>query len=253
MKRRARVTSGTPGQDGVLALDEARALENHLGGTSAVKYRRYQYDLISPHLGRSLLEVGAGLGEFSEQLTQLERLVLTDTDPLCLTRLSERFAGRDDVTVAPMDLDGKLELEEPVETVLAMNVLEHIEDDVAALRGMAAMTTPGGNVVLWVPAYMQLYGEFDRLVGHYRRYTPKSLTAVVKEAGLVTDLVKPVNLLGGIAWWAAVRRGGAQSSSSKLVDYYDRFVVPMTRTLEKRWTPPFGQTVLCVARKPDAA
>ena len=87
MSKKPRVTAGTPGQDGVLALDEARALENHLGGTDAVRYRRYQHALIAPHLGTSLLEVGAGLGEFSEQLTHLDRLVLTDTDPLCLERL----------------------------------------------------------------------------------------------------------------------------------------------------------------------
>jgi SAM-dependent methyltransferase len=239
-----------PGEDGVLGLEEARALENHLGGTDAVNYRRYQYDLISPHLGRTLLEVGAGLGEFSAQLTGLDRLVLTDTDPFCLERLRGRFEGREEVSIAPMDLDGRLALEEPVETVLAMNVLEHIEDDVAALKGMASMTADDGNVILWVPAYPQLYGEFDRLVGHFRRYTPASLSDVVRAAGLVADVIKPVNLLGGIAWWAAVRRGGAQSSSSKLVTYYDRVVVPTTRILERRWVPPFGQTVVCVARRP---
>jgi hypothetical protein len=87
-------------------------------------------------------------------------------------------------------------------------------------------------------------------VGHHRRYTPASLRATVEAAGLVPDVLRPVNLLGGIAWWAAVRRGGAGSASEWLVRAYDRLVVPVTRALERHWRPPFGQSLLCVARRP---
>ena len=82
-----------------------------------------------------------------------------------------------------------------------------------------------------------------------RRYTPATLTAAFERAGLRPVDVRPVNLLGGIAWWAAVRRGRAGSASERLVRAYDRFVVPVTRALERHWSPPFGQSVLCVARR----
>jgi hypothetical protein len=108
---------------------------------------------------------------------------------------------------------------------------------------------PDGAVVLWVPAYPALFGDFDRLVGHHRRYTPASLRTTVEAAGLVPEVLKPVNLLGGIAWWAAVRRGGAGTASPRLVRAYDRLVVPVTRSMERYWTPPFGQSLLCVARR----
>ncbi len=140
---------------------------------------------------------------------------------------------------------------EPVATVLAINVLEHIEDDAEALRRMAAMTCPGGTVVIWVPGYQQLYGEFDRAVGHVRRYTPTTLGAAFERAGLAPVQVKPVNLLGGIAWWLTVRRGGVGRQKPGLVRIYDRFVVPTTRFVERRVTPPFGQSVLGVASVPD--
>jgi hypothetical protein len=112
------------------------------------------------------------------------------------------------------------------------------------------MTERGGRIVLWVPAYMRLYGDFDRAVGHVRRYTPRTMTALIRNAGLDPEIVKPVNLLGGIAWWVTVRRGGVGTPDPRLVRTYDRFVVPVTRVVERRVTPPFGQSVLAVAGVP---
>ncbi len=91
---------------------------------------------------------------------------------------------------------------------------------------------------------MQLYGDFDKKVGHVTRYTPKTLGATVREAGLAIHTLKPINFLGGIAWWAAVRRGGVGYPDPRLVKIYDRTVVPATRFIERFITPPFGQTGL---------
>lgn len=227
-----------------------RELENHLGGVHAHRYRDYQFSLIGPHLGRSVLEVGSGLGDFSAMITQARRLVVSDTGPACLDALRRRFDGDPRVDVIELDLDAEVALAERVESVLAMNVLEHILDDVAALAALGRLLLPDGAVVLWVPAYPALYGDFDRMVGHHRRYTPASLRSTVEAAGLVPEVLRPVNLLGGIAWWAAVRRGGAGTASARLVRAYDRLVVPVTQNLERLWSPPFGQSLLCVARRP---
>lgn len=214
-----------------------------------VRYRRFQFELIAPHCGRSVLEVGSGLGEFSAQFTDLDRLVLTDVDPEALRALRARFPGAG-VEVVGLDLDGQAELDTLVDSVVAVNVLEHIEDDVAALRALARLVRPGGTLVLWVPGYMWLYGGFDRRVGHHRRYTPATLQAAATAAGLAVDACHPVNLLGALAWWVAVRLGGTGTPRPGLVRAYDRLVVPATRFLERRVRPPFGQSVLCVARRP---
>jgi SAM-dependent methyltransferase len=232
------------------AFSEATGRDLEQGGADQPRYRRYQHDLIAPHCGRSVLEVGAGLGEFAAQFTGLDRLVLTDADPDAVDLLAERFADRPEVEARQLALGGALSLDKPVDTVLAINVLEHIEDDAAALRSLAGLVIPGGTIVLWVPAYQQLYGEFDRRVGHFRRYTPATLRDAFERAGLTVELAKPVNLLGGIAWWAAVRRGGSTRPSPRLVSIYDRFVVPVTRAVESVVPVPFGQTVLGVARVP---
>ena len=112
------------------------------------------------------------------------------------------------------------------------------------------MVAPGGRIVLWVPGYEQLYGDFDRKVGHVRRYTPATLTAAFDRAALRPVEVRPVNLLGGLAWWATVRRGGVGTPNPRLVRAYDRWLVPTTRFVERRVRPPFGQSVLGVAEVP---
>lgn len=230
------------------------ALENHLGGEDARNYRRYEYDLIAPHVGRSMLEVGSGLGDFSAQfLPHLTRLVVSDNDPYCVEQLAKRYRDDPSVEVIELALPAEVPLSEPVDTVVAMNVLEHIEDDVSALRRLARATRPGGRLVIWVPGYQQLYGDFDRKVGHVRRYTPKTLGTAITAAGLTVEVLKPINFLGGIAWWLAVRRGGASYPNPRLVRLYDRTVIPVTRVIERFVRPPFGQTVLCVARVPQPA
>ena len=247
--------SPEPGADGPAALiqpaSSPTSLENHLGGADGRRYRTYQFDLVAPYVGRSLLEVGSGLGHFSERFDgRLEHLIVSDNDPYCISQLRERYRDRDDVEVLDLALPGEVKASCKVDTVVMMNVLEHIPDDAQALRDLAACVEPGGHIVIWVPGYMQLYGEFDLTVGHVRRYTPKTLRRVVESAGLMVEVCKPVNFVGGIAWWLAIRRFGVGSVNPVLASLYDITVVPVTRALERIIRPPFGQTVFCVAKLP---
>lgn len=236
---------------GAFSQATGRSLEDSSGADQR-RYRAFQLEMIGPHCGPSVLEVGAGLGEFAAQFRGLRRHVVTDVDPDCVASMAERFRDRPEVSARQLDLTrGAIDLGEPVSTIVAINVLEHIEDDAGALRALASMVEPGGRIVLWVPGYEQLYGDFDRAVGHVRRYTPRTLTSAIVAAGLTPDLVRPVNLLGGIAWWLTVRRGGVGQPRPGLVRFYDRFVVPVTRFAERRVVPPFGQSVLAVAVVPD--
>ena len=225
------------------------ACEHAFGATPAPRYRQWEFDLVAPFLGRTVLEVGSGFGYFAEKLAEagLDRLVLSDPDQRCVASLRRRYADRADVEVVKVALPGRLDIGDPVESAVAMNVLEHIDDDAQALREVAAVIVPGGRIVLWVPAYMQLYGAFDRKIGHFRRYTPATISATVERADLSVRHVRPVNMLGAIAWWLAIRRARAGRPHPKLVWLYDNLVVSASRTLEKLVRPRFGQSVLCVA------
>lgn len=246
-----RITMTDDSGSGAFTQATGRDLEDS-SGENQQRYRAFQFEMIARHCGPTVLEVGAGLGEFASQFRALERHVVTDVDPECVASMAERFRDRPEVEAVQLDLTrGPVDVGAKVSTVIAINVLEHIEDDREALRTLAAMVEPGGRIVLWVPGYQQLYGDFDRRVGHVRRYTPATLRAAVVGAGLVAQEARPVNLLGGIAWWLTVRRGGVGQPRAGLVRAYDRFLVPCTRFLESRITPPFGQSVVGVAVVPS--
>jgi SAM-dependent methyltransferase len=226
-------------------------VENRLGGTAAPRYRKWQIDTVGPYCGRSVLEVGTGMGHFAAELDKLglDRLVLGEAEPYALERLRHRYGGRDDVDVAELQLPGPVNIGDPVETIVAMNVIEHIDRDTDAIRDLATAVVPGGRLVLWVPGYPALYGDFDRKVGHVRRHTPASMRETVERAGLEVRMCRPINLIGGIAWWMAVRRGKVGYPKPSLVWAYDNVGVPLSRLIERAIRPPFGQTVLCVAVK----
>src|SRR5262245_34087891 len=93
------------------------ALENHLGGDEAKNYRQYEHDRVAPHVGRSILEIGSGLGHFAEQfLPRLDRLVVSDFDPYCVERLEKRFADDERVGVLQFGLPTKIPLDDKVDT-----------------------------------------------------------------------------------------------------------------------------------------
>jgi SAM-dependent methyltransferase len=245
---------GAPDTPGAAQVAEGGASIHALGLedlATAHRYHRYLHGLLAPYLGPSVLEVGAGLGDFSSQLLDRDRLVVNDHDPVCLRALDERFGQRPDVEVLGAEVL-RLEVDPPVDTVVAVNVLDRLDDDVAALRAMARTARPGGRLLLVVPAHPGLAGAYDQALDRRRRYSTEDLRGAVEAAGLLPEVVRPVNLLGGLAWWAAVRVGRQARPTPVLVRLYDRLVVPAERLLERRVQPRFGQSILCVARVPEA-
>jgi SAM-dependent methyltransferase len=255
MNRTAPTPSADPSAAEPTALEadgSGYTIENRLGGTAAPRYRKWQIESVRPYCGRRVLELGPGMGHFAAELDALglDRLVLADTEEYALKHLRQRFAGRDNVEVVELTVPGPVDVGDPLDTIVAMNVIEHIDDEIGAMRDLATALVPGGRLVIWVPGYPALYGDFDRKVGHVRRHTPATLRTAVERAGLEVKVCRPVNLLGGIGWWLAVRRGGVGYPKPALVWLFDRVGIPFTRALERFVRPPFGQTVFCVAVKP---
>src|SRR5256885_1330349 len=145
---------------------------------AAPRFNRWMFERLRPWIGRRVLEIGAGIGNMSAFLVDqahVDRVVLTDTEPVYLGHLRERFAGRPHVSVAELRLPAVSSglLAERLDTVVCLNVLEHIEDDAASLRAMHDLLRPdggkGGRLVLLVPALRLLYGTLDEALGHFRR------------------------------------------------------------------------------------
>ena len=140
--------------------------------SAAPRYAAWQVEMLQPYLGRRIMEVGSGTGNISACLRALnpELLVLTDTDPWYLDRLRTAFSGDPVIQFADVTLPdptaGKRFAPLRLDSVAALNVLEHIEDDLGSLRTMSQMVVPGGRVVLLVPALPALYGTLDTELQH---------------------------------------------------------------------------------------
>jgi SAM-dependent methyltransferase len=216
----------------------------------ARNYRRWLVDLALPHLGDDPLEVGSGLGHYAADWAAagVPRWTASEADPTRLAQLRERFAG--DPVVRVRELAVPIEETASHSAVVAYNVLEHIPDDVGALRAFAGLLRPGGRVVLVVPAFPSAMSEFDLAIGHQRRYRRRTLRAAAERAGLTVEVLHHVNWIGLLAWYLTVKLLKGRPKAGLLLTVYDRGVVPWLRRLEARVTPPFGQSLLLVARKP---
>jgi ubiquinone/menaquinone biosynthesis C-methylase UbiE len=222
---------------------QSRVLEDL---SEAVNYRRWLAGLVRPHLGDDPIEIGSGIGDYAaEWLPALPRMTVTEADDTRLKMLHERFTDDSRVTVRRLELPAV----EPGRhsALVALNVLEHIEDDADALRGAARLLRPGGTVVLMVPAFPSAMSRFDRAIGHFRRYTKASLIATLQRADLLVHDVRYLNPIGLINWYLVCRMLGTFPRNGRLLRCYDRVVVPVARRLEHRWRPPFGQSLFALA------
>jgi glycosyltransferase involved in cell wall biosynthesis/protein-L-isoaspartate O-methyltransferase len=214
-------------------------------------YADWIADLLRPHLGKSVLEVGAGHGSITERLaTGDRRVIASDLSPRCVQRLRDRFGDRGDIEVVEGDARTGA-AGRHIDSAVLVNVLEHVEDDVQALRDLYDALEPGGSIVVFAPGMPSLYGAFDERVGHFRRYTRSTLATALARAGFDVPSAEYVNAPGTLAWWLVVRRLGASPTQGGLAAIYDRAVVPIARRIESATPPRFGQSVLAVGRKRD--
>jgi SAM-dependent methyltransferase len=219
------------------------------GLATAVNHRRWFVELALDRLGEHPIEIGSGLGDYAlEWAPHFERFTATEADPERLLQLKERLAGQTNVEVRQMFLP--TDEENDYSGAVSYNVLEHIKDDVAALRSMGRLVRPGGAVVLIVPAFPFAMSPVDVATGHFRRYTRRSMATALHEAGLRVEELRYVNALGLIGYYLATSICRMKPKEGPMVGFYDRFVLPATKGAERLVRAPFGQSVFAVARVP---
>jgi glycosyltransferase involved in cell wall biosynthesis len=213
------------------------------------RYNRFLWELVRPFVGRTILEIGSGTGLMTKYLASRGDLTATDLDPQYVELLGRTFADRPNVHVRPLDLarlatDGVPK--RSFDTVVCSNVLEHIEDDRAALAAMRDVLVPGGRVVLVVPALKPLYGSIDAAIHHHRRYSREEAAEKLRAAGLEVEHLSYFNMVGVPGWYlnaVVLRRRAVPGFQAKINDW----LVPWLR-LERRFGPPVGMSLLAVGR-----
>jgi SAM-dependent methyltransferase len=211
----------------------------------AVKYNRFLLDTVRRHAPRSgrVLDFGAGAGQFAVPMAQLG-FDVTALEPD--ERLRARIASAGVRAVSGPDdlLDGSLQY------VYTLNVLEHIEDDVGALRRLCAKLAPDGRLLIYVPAFPLLYTSMDAKVGHVRRYTRRTLIAAVRTAGFQVERAAYVDSLGFLAALVFKAVGDRDGEiNPRALKLYDRVVFPLSRIIDRAAQCCLGKNLLLIARR----
>jgi ubiquinone/menaquinone biosynthesis C-methylase UbiE len=234
-------------------LGDQRVQSEVLEGLSMCKnHRKWFVSFALPYLGDHPIEVGAGLGDYAEEwLAHVPRMTVAEAEADRLVALKERFSDSSNMDVRELLLPVSDAEPGQYSAAVSYNVLEHIEDDIGALRSMAQLVRPGGHVVIVVPAFQWAMSPADVATGHVRRYTKKTMRAAMAAAGL--DIVKLhyANTFGLLGYVLTTKIMRLMPGPGKIVWVYDRFVAPATRFAERVVTPPFGQSVVAIARVPQ--
>jgi SAM-dependent methyltransferase len=214
-------------------------------------FNEHLFRAIRPWIGDVVLEAGSGHGNITEHLLGCAEVVVTDHEEGPLARLRAAFGAYDNATVARWDMREPLPAEASgvaVDTIVCLNVLEHIDDEARALDGARRiLQATGGRLVLLVPAHPTLFSPIDEKLGHRRRYTPSSLRAALTRAGFEVERLAWFNLLGLPGWWLNGRVLGRDRLPTWQLGLFG-FVSRLWLPVERRIPLPVGLSLLAVGR-----
>lgn len=223
----------------------------------AVNYHRWILQSIKPYLGRRLVEVGAGTGSFSEMLLE------SPCDTLALLEPSRPMYEKLKARVSKAETSLKVEaynatfaqVAEQVrdahrpDSILYINVLEHIAEDEAELALVQRTLSEHGRIFIFVPALSWLYGRFDEEVGHVRRYAKAELEEKCRRAGFKIIKSRYFDLVGVLPWYVKYRILKSDRMEPWAVQFYDRYVLHLTKAIESVIAPPVGKNIILIAEK----
>lgn len=218
----------------------------------APKFNEWMYESVKPWLGTRVAELGVGRGNVSRYIRRDREVLLTDYRIDYLTELRDRWTDRRDVRIGKLDMqvreDYALLREFAPESVVFLNVLEHIEDDRAVLRNLFAEVPGGCRIVVLVPYNMRLYSHVDKELGHFRRYGEWELEGKMRDAGFEVEKQFFFNKAGVVAWYVFNTLGGQKALRPWQLWLYGK-LTPVFRLLD-RVLPTSGLSTVVIGRKP---
>jgi SAM-dependent methyltransferase len=215
------------------------------------RFTLWMCDTLRPLVGDRVLEIGAGIATLTEQFIPRARYVVGDINPNYLHYLDGYALGKPYLEVRKVDaVDARdfQDLRDSFDTVIMINVLEHVHDEAAALANVRSALSRGGHAVILVPQGPHLYGTLDTALAHRERYTRAGLRASLERAGLEVVSIQDFNRFSVPGWWLngkILKRQTFSRVQLKLVDT----AVPVIRHVD-RWFPWDGQSLIAVARQP---
>ncbi len=224
--------------------------------SKAERFNRWMFKTIEPFCAGRILEVGSGIGNISKYFLDAGySIALSDIRGNYVAHLKRTFSKQSRIIdIFQMDLvDPNFRekfgyLMETFDTLFSLNVIEHIENDLLALQNATYLLKKGGNLVILVPAFSALYNQFDQSLGHFRRYTRKSLKKILEHQNLEIIHTQYFNLAGILGWYVSGKLQKNETIPGGQMDLYNR-LVPVFKLLDKLTLNTVGLSVIAVGRK----
>jgi glycosyltransferase involved in cell wall biosynthesis len=219
--------------------------------SDAPRFNRWMADTIRPYIGKSVLEIGAGIGNLTRLLiARRKRYVATDLDREHLERLRCRLMARPNLETAQLDAaraEDHVPFRGQMDTVVCLNVVEHIKDDLAALRNIHALLQEGGRAVILVPEGQNIFNSLDEELGHWRRYSEDQLRQRMTEAGFDVEAMLRFNRISRPGWWLNGNILRRRTISRVQLRNFDRLVW-LWRRLDT-WLPWSPTSIIVIGRR----
>lgn len=201
-------------------------------------FNDWLYAKIAPYVAGDVLETGSGIGTFSEKIVRdcAGAVYLTDINQKFIDHLRQTFAGHPQVTVAKLDLGTAADfaaIGRSFDTIVCANVLEHVQDDVLALKCMGSLLKPKGKIVLLVPCHQFLFSALDTAEGHFRRYSKKDVEAKAARAGFTITAAFWFNFFAIPGRWVNGNLLRAKQTHAEAFGWFNR-LVPVFRFIEEK-------------------
>lgn len=234
-----------------MIIKEYKAYTGHVtleSMSNAKWYNNWTINIFKSHLQGDILEVGCGIGSFTKMLVPYGNVHAIDIDEDCIEQTRQAISQQEKVGFGNIENGDYFFQEKLFDTITCINVLEHIEYDKQALKNIHHLLKPAGTLVLLVPAHPFLYGQIDKEIGHYRRYTKKGIIELLEDADFDIVHTRKMNFLGGIGWWFTGKILKDTSVSEKKLQFFDK-IAPFILPIEEKIEPPIGTSVLAIAKK----
>jgi SAM-dependent methyltransferase len=227
-------------------------LSASIGILEATKnYNRWIFDNIKNFIGQNVLEIGCGTGNITDYILEKDRNITgIEIDHAFACHAGKKYKGNKSVKIIHGDfLKMKNIKKNHYDTVVTLNVLEHIKNDSLAISKMRASLKKGGTAVMLVPAMHFAYGALDKELGHFRRYEKKDMEKLYAGCGFKIERIFYMNFFGAFAWAFNSRLLGRKDFPQNQPVLFDRFFVPVLKPLEKLIPPFMGQSLIAVGKK----
>ncbi len=214
----------------------------------ALWYNRWTMNKFKQFLHGDILEVGCGIGNFTQSLASFGSVWAIDIDAVCISETKKRAQKKARVGFGDIEKGNYFFSKKRFDSIVCLNVLEHIRNDGRAIANIYRLLSPGGHLILLVPMHQELYGSIDRAIQHFRRYDNQKLTKLLTKNKFHIVSVRKLNFLGAVGWWVAGKILKSETVEDRQIKLFNG-IAPFVLPLEDLFPPVFGTSVLVVAQK----